>query len=146
MTIKSINHVGIRVHDMEKAAEFYSKVFGFKPNPKKLNWLLLENGQMVHLMPGTSDSDEGRDIGDLARHFALEVDSLEATAALLLRHGLKPFQAELNKPDGSKPGRRDITDTSDLTYGIGTIFVEDPDGNIIEFIDPSRGIFAEVGI
>ena len=144
MSIKSINHVGIRVHDMDKAAEFYAKVFGFEPNPKKPNWLLLENGQMVHMMPGNSDSDEGRNIGDLATHVAFEVDSLEETVTLLLRHELKPFQAELNKPDGSKPGRRNITDTTDLTYGIGTIFVEDPDGNILEFIDPSRGIFAEV--
>jgi len=127
------------------SAAFYSGVLGFEPNPKKPNWLWLTNGQMVHLMPGTNESDAGRDIGDLARHFALEVDNLEEIVALLLRHGYKPFQAELNKPDGSKPGRRNVMDTTDLTYGIGTIFVEDPDGNIVEFIDPSRGIFAEVG-
>lgn len=145
MPIKAINHVGVRVRDMKVSAEFYSGLLGFKPNPKKPNWLLLESGQMVHLMPGTDGSDEGRDVGDLARHFALEVDSLEDIVALLMRHGYKPFQAELNKPDGSKPGRRNVADANDLTYGIGTIFVEDPDGNIVEFIDPSRGIFAEVG-
>jgi len=145
MTIKAVNHVGVRVKDMKVAAAFYSGVLGFKPKQQKPNWLLLENGQMVHLMPATDDSDEGHDIGDLARHFALEVDSLEDVATLLLLHGFKPFQAELYKPGGGKPGRRNITDTSDLTYGIGTTFVEDPDGNIVEFIDPSRGIFAEVG-
>ncbi len=145
MTIKAINHVGVRVRDMDVAATFYCGVLGLRPKPQKPNWLLLENGQMVHLMPASEESDEGRDIGDLARHFALQVDSLEETAALLLRHGFRPFQAELHKPGGGKPGRRDITGTGDLAYGIGTIFVEDPDGNIVEFVDPSRGIFAQVG-
>ena len=145
MTIKAVNHVGVRVKDMNVATAFYSGVLGLTPKPQKPNWLLMENGQMVHLMPATAESAEGHDVGDLARHFALQVDSLEDVAALLLRHGLKPFQAELYKPGGGKPGRRNITDTRDLTYGIGTIFVEDPDGNIVEFIDPSRGIFAEVG-
>ena len=145
MRIMALNHVGVRVRDMKAAEAFYVGLLGLKPKPNKPNWLQIGNGQMLHLMPGSDESDEGRDIGDLARHVSLHVDSLEDVVALMLRHGCKPFQAELYKPGVGKPGRRSLTDASDLSYGIGTVFVEDPDGNIVEFIDPSRGIFAEVG-
>jgi catechol 2,3-dioxygenase-like lactoylglutathione lyase family enzyme len=30
-----------------------------------------------------------------------------------------------------------------LDFGIGTIFVRDPDGNLIEFVEKDRGIFGE---
>lgn len=139
MTIKAINHIGVRVRDMKAAAEFYTRVFGFKAQPNKPNWLWIGNGQMVHLMPATDQSDAGRDIADLARHFAFEVDSLEAVVSLLLEHGLKPFQAALDQTQ-----RRDLTGTSDLAFGIGTVFVTDHDGNLMEFVDTSRGIFADV--
>ena len=45
----------------------------------------------------------------------------------LLARGLKPFQAEI---DATK--RRELTDASDLTFGIGTVLVTDPEGNIVE--------------
>lgn len=138
MTIKAINHIGVRVRDMKAASEFYTRVFGFKAQPNKPNWLWISNGQMIHLMPATDQSDAGRDVADLARHFAFEVDSLEAVVSLLLEHGLKPFQAALDQT------RHELTDTSDLTFGIGTVYVTDPDGNVMEFVDTSRGIFADV--
>lgn len=139
MTIKAINHIGVRVRDMEAAAEFYTGVFGFKAPPNKPNWLSVGNGQMLHMMPATDQSDAGRDVGDLARHFAFEVDSLETVVSLLLAHGLKPFPAALDQTQ-----RRNLTDISDLTFGTGTVFVTDPDGNLMEFVDTSRGIFAAV--
>ena len=40
--------------------------------------------------------------------------------------------------------RRYLTDTGDLTFGIGTVFVMDPDGNVMEFVNPARGIFAQM--
>lgn len=140
MKIKSLNHVGIRVKDMDAATRFYVDLLGLTKIEKKPNWLSIDDGQMVHLMPATEESNDGHDIGDLARHVALEVVSLETTVDFLLQKGLKPFQSEL----GKDPARKDLTDSSDLTFGIGTIFVADPDGNIVEFVDLSRGIFKEV--
>jgi|GEM_PF-4137867 len=40
--------------------------------------------------------------------------------------------------------RQDLTDSKALTFGIGTIFVFDPDNNLVEFVDPTRGIFLDV--
>lgn len=139
MRVKGLHHVGIRVRDMLVASEFYIGVLGFRSNPAKTNWLSLENGQTVHLMPATEHSNPGRDMTDLARHIAFEVESLEDTVLHLLRHGLEPFQAGLDLAQ-----RRYLKDAGDLAFGIGTVFVMDPDGNVLEFVDPARGIFARV--
>jgi hypothetical protein len=38
-----------------------------------------------------------------------------------------------------------VTDVHDsMEYGLGTLFVDDPDCNVVEFIDVNRGIFAGV--
>jgi hypothetical protein len=41
------------------------------------------------------------------------------------------------------PKRRELTDASDLTFGIGTVFITDPEGNVIEFMQADRGVFAK---
>jgi hypothetical protein len=59
---------------------------------------------------------------------------------LLLTHGLRPYQLTVDQAR-----RRDITSADEpLDFGIGTIFVEDPDGNTVEFLQPDRGITAEI--
>jgi catechol 2,3-dioxygenase-like lactoylglutathione lyase family enzyme len=75
-----------------------------------------------------------------ARHFTLEVARLEEIAGLLLTHGLRPYQLTVDQAR-----RRDITSVDEpLDFGIGTIFVEDPDGNTVEFLQRDRGITAEI--
>jgi catechol 2,3-dioxygenase-like lactoylglutathione lyase family enzyme len=75
-----------------------------------------------------------------ARHFTLEVARLEEIAGLLLTHGLRPYQLTVDQAR-----RRDITSADEpLDFGIGTIFVEDPDGNTVEFLQRDRGITAEI--
>lgn len=95
-------------------------------------------GYPVHLMAGTELSADGRDHTDLARHFAIEVESLREVAKTLLSHGLRPFQSGFEIKE-----RRDVTAAGDLSYGIGTIFVDDPDGNIVEFVQTGQGIYGK---
>ena len=135
MRVTSLNHVGL-----EKATRFYIDLLGLEAFEKKPNWLRLPDGRMVHLMPATDKSNDGNDVGDLARHLALQVNSLEEVVATLIAEGLRPFQVEL----GMDGGRKELLDSSDLSFGIGTVFVSDPDGNIVEFVDVDRGIFKEV--
>ena len=60
--------------------------------------------------------------------------------ARLLDKGYRPFQSEL---DASK--RKDITSAADpLDFGIGTVFVIDPAGNVVEFVQRDFGIFAKI--
>ena len=136
MKIKRLHHVGVPVRDMRIAEQFYSGVLGFKPCPGKANWLWAGDDYSLHLMPAVLS--DGR--YQPARHFAFEVERLADVAALLLKHGLRPYQMT-----GDQAQRHDITSAEDpLEFGIGTIFVEDPDGNTLEFIQANQGIFAEI--
>jgi catechol 2,3-dioxygenase-like lactoylglutathione lyase family enzyme len=70
----------------------------------------------------------------------LEVARLEDVAALLLAHGLRPYQLTVDQAH-----RHDVISADEaLDFGIGTIFVEDPDGNTVEFLQRDRGISAEI--
>jgi catechol 2,3-dioxygenase-like lactoylglutathione lyase family enzyme len=126
----------VAVRDMARAEAFYVGVLGLVPCPAKPNWLSAGRGYDVHLMPLTS-ADLPR---DPARHFTLEVESLQEVATLLLARGLRPYQLTVDQAQ-----RHDIAAPEDpLDFGIGTIFVEDPDGNTVEFLQPDRGISAEI--
>ena len=139
MEFKQINHVGIRARDKEQLSRFYADVLGLTQHPEKTNWFKVgDSDTMIHLMPADG-SAEGKDAIDCARHVCLEVESLEEVVTTLLNRGLKPFQTEI---DATK--RRELTDAKDLSFGIGTVFISDPEGNIVEFMQPDRGIFAKV--
>ncbi len=136
---QAVSHVGMRVQDWGAAREFYVGVLGLVPHPEKSNWLGWAGaaGWPVHLMPA-GDSAAGQDEADLARHLALEVESLEAIVAVLLAAKLQPFLASLQNE------RRFITSAGDdLSFGLGTVFVQDPDGNMIEFVEAGRGIVGQ---
>lgn len=93
----------------------------------------------VHLMPATIPHEGGVPV-DPATHFALQVKDLSRVLGTLLAAGQKPYQLSLESLEPKYV--HDPHD--DLSYGIGTLFVNDPDGNVVEFIDVNRGIFAGV--
>lgn len=136
MHFHGINHVSLRVADLDRARGFYTRVLGLEPHPQRSNWLGLGQGCPIHLMQPTLS---GTDVQDPAHHVALEVSQLEDVVALLLAHGCKPFQSDVTQQD-----HRPITSPDQaLDFGIGTVFVLDPDGNVVEFIEKGRGIFAQ---
>jgi catechol 2,3-dioxygenase-like lactoylglutathione lyase family enzyme len=136
MRFNGINHACMRVTDLDRARDFYTGVLGLEPHPEKSNWLGVGQGCPIHLMEHTLSGD---DVSDPARHVALEVAHLEDVVALLLQNGCSPFQADVHQRE-----HRPITSPVGLLdFGIGTVFVRDPDGNVIEFIQNGRGIFAE---
>jgi catechol 2,3-dioxygenase-like lactoylglutathione lyase family enzyme len=135
-TITGLHHVAVAVRDMPRAQAFYVGVLGLTPCPAKSNWLSAGHGFEVHLMP-LKGADVPR---DSARHFTLSVESLQAIVSHLLSHGLRPYQVTVDQGQ-----RHEIVSLDDpLDFGIGTIFVEDPDGNSVEFLQPDRGITAEI--
>ncbi len=144
--IAAPHHTGVRAFDMDESRAFYCGVLGMEANPKKGNWLGVHgvDHQFVHLMPASgvdrpsgSSRENARDGAD---HVALETHDLHAVIAALLEAGLKPFQTEL---DFSK--RHEVTSAEDpLDFGIGTVFVFDPAGNVVEFIQRDRGVFAKI--
>src|ERR1700681_3448672 len=121
---------------MDRAEAFYVGILGLTPCEQKPNWLFAEDHFSVHLMPSRPDLEQVNP----ARHFTLEVARLGEIAGLLLTHRLPPH---LHTVDEAR--RRDIAWSDEpLDFGIGTIFVEDPDGTTVEFLLRERGITAEI--
>lgn len=91
-----IVHLALKVEDLEKATEFYEKVFGFR----QVETRKTRDHISRHMTDGQLDFtlmkyDEGtRSAESLAagekpciHHFAVEVDDVEARAADLRKHG-----------------------------------------------------------
>ncbi|CAK0780009.1 hypothetical protein CVIRNUC_004912 [Coccomyxa viridis] len=138
MDIIALNHVGVRCTDFKSMEAFYIGVLGMKKNPDKGNWLSAGDTYAVHLMPAMVPHETAVP-ADPATHFALQVTDLNKILARLLDAGQKPYQLSL---ESFKPHY--VEDPHDeLAYGLGTLFVNDPCGNVCEFVDVKRGIFAK---
>lgn len=117
--IRQINHVTTMVKDTARAMEFYNRLLGIKQiqsqvdNPA-ITWLQLENGVMVHLI----ETDEApAKPGNI--HHAFQVDDLESTRQTLESNGFTALRGGV-RYDGQ-----------------AYFFIEDPDGNSVEFCTSS---------
>lgn len=135
-TIEKLHHVGIPTVNFQKMQGFYARMLGLEAHPDKPNWLRAGDGFSVHLMPSETQPGQAR----IEQHFALLVDSLQDVVAHLLREGLMPFQATLDAK-----AIHYVTDEADpLDFGIGTVFLLDPENNTVEFLEKNKGIFAKI--
>lgn len=119
-------HTMIRVKDIEKSLDFYTKIFGMEIVEKRRLedcWLYFledkESGFQIELTYNDEKPEDGYDIGSGFGHFAFGVDSMDEFGKRL----------ELN-------GQKYLYEPFDLT-GKGSIiaFVKDPDGYEIEIIE-----------
>jgi glyoxylase I family protein len=117
--IRQINHVTTMVKDTARAMEFYNNLLGIKQiqsqvdNPA-ITWLQLDNGVMVHLI----ETDEApAKPGNI--HHAFQVDNLEDTQATLESNGFEVLRGGI-RYDGQ-----------------AYFFIQDPDGNSVEFCTAS---------
>ena len=117
--IRQINHVTTMVKDTARAMAFYNDLLGIKQiqsqvdNPA-ITWLQLENGVMVHLI----ETDEAPAKPGSVHH-AFQVDDLEETRAMLESNGYEILRGGI-RYDGQ-----------------AYFFIEDPDGNSVEFCTAS---------
>lgn len=72
------------------------------------------------------------------QHVALQVPDLRAVLAVLIDEGVRVFQVDFQ-------GNEKILDSSfdPIDFGVGSLFVHDPDGNLVEFMQLGHGIFAK---
>ena len=117
--ISQINHVTTMVKDTARAMAFYNDLLGIKQiqsqvdNPA-ITWLQLDNGVMVHLI----ETDEApAKPGNI--HHAFQVADLEETRATLESNGYEILRGGI-RYDGQ-----------------AYFFIEDPDGNSVEFCTAS---------
>jgi catechol 2,3-dioxygenase-like lactoylglutathione lyase family enzyme len=122
MFAKSIHHVSFAVRDLDASRAFYESVLGLEPAERPDiglpgAWYAAGNAQ-IHLIA----APEGFDLGaapdrltPLANHCAFAIESYDESLAFLKDRGAEVFET---KPE------------------IGQLWVRDPDGNVIELIDP----------
>jgi len=134
ITVETIHHVGIGVTDLARARAFYIDTLGFRPHHQIPTWLVLNETSALHLVPLAIAGPERL---HQVQHVALQVPDLRAALALLLDRGCTPFQIDF------AGNIHAVTLTIDpLDFGIGTLFVRDPDGNLVEFLQLGHGLFA----
>ncbi|MBM3943669.1 MAG: hypothetical protein FJ316_12305 [SAR202 cluster bacterium] len=113
--IAQVNHITVMVKDTARSMKFYNQLLGIKqiqsqvPNPN-ITWLQLDNGVMVHLIETPEAPAKPGNV-----HNAFEVANLEATKKILQDNGY-PTKREGVRFDGQ-----------------AYLFIEDPDGNSVEF-------------
>ncbi|MGM7702464.1 VOC family protein [Pseudalkalibacillus sp. Hm43] len=118
---KQIHHVSLEVKKLKRARAFYEKVLKFEVCPDRPDfdfegiWYTLGNTQL-HLIVNPSFSPEDQPtLNSRSAHFAVRVESIDELISMLEKAGC----TYLDKP-ASKTGWHQV-------------FVQDPDGNIIEF-------------
>lgn len=123
-------HTMIRVRDLEKSLDFYTRLLGMQvlrqkdyPGGRFTNTFIgygPEESHTVIEMTHNWDQNEPYDMGSGWGHLALEVPDVYATCALLEENG-----AQITRPPGPmKHGTRVIA------------FIQDPDGYKIELLEP----------
>ena len=127
--ITKINHVGLRVRDLDTAREFYEKL-GFEfivgpIGPEPVAVMLHPAGININFILNATDDASGKNLlMDVPEkhtgftHIALEITDAEAVKRQLDSHAIA------------------ITELVEFE-GATFFFVRDPDGNVIEFHKPA---------
>ena len=124
--ITGIAHLGIRVHDLDRARAFYEQLgFEFVVGPVGLEPVaILEHpsGVEINLILNAADAADTNVLMDIDEkhpgytHVALAVSDVKAMQAALEAAGIAITEGPITFPKGGK-----------------AIFVRDPDRNVIEF-------------
>ena len=123
---KSVHHLSFAVRDLEKSREFYEGLLGLEPVERPDiglpgAWYAAGIGQvhLIQLPEGVEVGSPVSSLTPLANHSAFAIDDYEATLARLHERGVEVFETKAE---------------------IGQLWIRDPDGNVIELIDPrARG-------
>jgi len=117
-----ILHTCLNVSDVERSVEWYVEnldfeaSWGFEAEGTVNRYVADENG--VELQLSDTEGRTPADEGDLWDHFAVKVDDVDAAFEDIDHHGVR--QEPADQP----------------AAGARTAFVEDPDGHVVELIEP----------
>jgi catechol 2,3-dioxygenase-like lactoylglutathione lyase family enzyme len=125
---KHVSHVSVTVTDVEKARDFYTRTLGLLEIPRPAFdfpgiWYSLGGDLQLHIILNDQlvrPAVEREKITARYPHFALWTDDGDATAERIAALGL-PCRDVISGPTGLRQ-----------------VFVKDPDGNMVEFIGPSK--------
>ncbi len=123
LALAGMNHISFPVRDLERSVHFYRDVLGLAPIPRPDlpfpgAWLG-GNGIQVHLIvppEGTPLGSPPPSLNPLGGHVAFTIDDYDAVVTALHGAGIETLEA------GAE---------------VGQLWVRDPDGHLIEFIQQS---------
>ena len=123
--VTKLDHVVLRVRDLERAIAFYETVLGCRVERRidRLGLVQMRAGaSMIDLVARPAEEGEDRAPGNMD-HFAVRFEPFDAPAiaAHLARHGVKAGEA--------------VTRYGAEGDGL-SIYIEDPDGNTVELKGP----------
>lgn len=119
-----ILHTCLNVSDVERSVEWYSENLDFEeswgfetPDGETVNrYVADDNGTEIQL--SDTDGESPSDAGDLWDHLAVNVEDVDAAFEEIDHHGV------VEEP------------TDQPAAGARTAFLKDPDGHVIELIEP----------
>lgn len=119
LSIKTFNHVALQVSDVERSADFYTRVLDLQEIPipafnYPVRWISLGGNRELHLI---GRKEEGTSTGIRGNHFCLEVTDILQAEKHLQDLGIS-YQPIKLRPDGVKQ-----------------LFLTDPDGHFIELCE-----------
>ena len=125
---KNMSHVSITVTDIQKTRDFYTGLLEFQEIPRPAFdfpgiWYSLGGDLQLHIILNdqlVKPAAERETITARYAHFALWTDDCDETARKIGELGL---------------ATRDVISGP---TGLRQVFVKDPDGNMVEFIGPSK--------
>ena len=123
--ITSIGHVALKVHDLDKSLAFYRDQLGFPEmmridKPEGGVWLVylrITDEQFVEIFPGAENARAPGWNGNAITHVCLTVDDLDAVVDRVTSAGIPLLIEKKTAIDGNRQA-----------------WIEDPDGNRIEFM------------
>ena len=127
--ILGIDHVVLRVADMERALRFYCEVLGCAEERRveRIGLVQLRAGRsMIDLIDAAGAGGDGGDLGHNMDHFALRIETFDEAAlgAHLKAHGIEVGETvERYGAEGTGP----------------SVYIRDPDGNTVELKGPAKG-------
>ncbi|HEX7873987.1 MAG TPA: VOC family protein [Sphingobium sp.] len=121
MTVQALDHVNLRVKDMEATAAFFMSILGMRRSAERASWILDETGHpVIHLgsadTPYPSDAWRpfvAREDSGAVHHVALSCTGYDDVIARLEANGLR-------------------YDTNDIAGVLRQIFVAEPGGVLLE--------------
>lgn len=116
-----IEHIGIFAKDTEALKNWYADMFGWKnvyDNGKGTYFLKADDGVMIEFVKSDIDGGKHEMQATGLRHIAISVDNFDELVKKLLDANVKV-----------------LTDANVNAKGIGTMFFEDPDGNVLHLIN-----------
>lgn len=117
-------HMCLNVADAERSAEWYTQQLGFEeswafetPGGETVNRYVADpNGAELQL--ADTDGEDDFEAGTLWNHVAVKVDDVDAAFERIENHGV--VQKPADQP----------------AAGARTAFIEDPDGHVVELLQP----------